>query len=316
MTIRRKINVSWDCLRWNGSSQDLASLRFPPNVDMLSAPTFLDAHFISLIQKLITNKQCRRSFTKQPLAAMRCCNADGAASRHIYISKWLSLLNTSETWNWQQLQQSYDTCLQEWLPNQMIVFWSNVSWKKIHPVTPELLRKSSCGSLCRAFAPLWSLKTMGDRVCIAARSKICRMTHLVSGPASKGSAIDVCGWSMNHFNGRSVAFPPGPPPKCSRISSQAGSQAGEQIAQKAEMARTGPTFKSFSLSRAKKMLGDQWDRWQLDNLLNRGTLVVLSQQLTRRENQFPRFANPFLKAPQLFPPHHYFFTWPRFPKWK
>ena len=43
-----------------------------------------------------------------------------------------------------------------------------------------------------------------------------------AGPVSKGSSIDMCGRPMNHFNGRSVAFHPGPPPKCSSISRQAG----------------------------------------------------------------------------------------------
>ena len=101
--------------------------------------------------------------------------------------------------------------------------------------------KSHLWVLCRA---LWSLKTMGDGVCIGAtlewslvsnggntrndlQPQFSRMTHstqchLVSGLGFKGSSIDVCGRSMNHFNG---CFPPWstwPPPKCSRISRQAG----------------------------------------------------------------------------------------------
>ena len=159
--------------------------------------------------------------------------------------------------------------------------------------------KSHLWVLCRA---LWSLKTMGDGVCIGAtlewslvsnggntrndlQPQFSRMTHstqchLVSGLGFKGSSIDVCGRSMNHFNG---CFPPwstwATPPSAAVFQGR----QGEQIAQKAAMARTGRTSKSFlSHSLGQKNYGIGWDdRWQLDNLLNRGTLVVLSEQLTR-----------------------------------
>ena len=95
---------------------------------------------------------------------------------------------------------------------------------KMEQIDTGAFEKSHLLVLCRA---LWSLKTMGDGVCIGATSEwslvsnggntrndlqpqFSRMTHstqchLVSGLGFKGSSIDVCGRSMNHFNG---CFPP------------------------------------------------------------------------------------------------------------
>ena len=110
-----------------------------------------------------------------------------------------------------------------------------------------------------------------------------------AGPVSKGSSIDVCGRPMNHFNGRSVAFHPVHPPSAAVFQDR----QGEQIAQKAVDGKncSHHTSKSLlSLYRCKKeerCWVDQWDRWQVDNLLNRGTLVVLTAQLAVDEGGKP-----------------------------
>ena len=72
-----------------------------------------------------------------------------------------------------------------------------------------------------------------------------------AGPVSKGSSIDMCGRPMNHFNGRSVAFHPGPPPSAAVFQGR----QGEQIAQKAVDGKncSHHTSKSLlSLYRGKK----------------------------------------------------------------
>ena len=103
--------------------------------------------------------------------------------------------------------------------------------KEIQPLTSELLRKNSCGSFGQPLLQQLEGKTMGDGVNCATleckarnlrndlqlRALICslnsRMTQstqlYISGFKRELCPIDVvCGWSMNHFNGRSLAFPP------------------------------------------------------------------------------------------------------------
>ena len=148
-------------------------------------------------------------------------------------SKWLSLLSTSETW-----RTSYDTWLQKWLRSQMIVFWSNVTWKKL---TPELLRNRTCGSFVvhfevwRQWVMEFALEQHWSEASWATgetRGTICNLSSrewpiLLSAIWSVGlvskEALSMC--AVGQWIILMVAFPPappGPPPKCSRISRQAG----------------------------------------------------------------------------------------------
>ena len=151
-------------------------------------------------------------------------------------SKWLSLLRN--------MKLTTATIKLRHLPAEMITQSNDCVLVKCNMEENSAgdtgaFEKSQLWILCRAFvAVLWCLKTMGAGVCIAAWSNIgvkpCELSKAgnmrnelepkavigsassrewpillgciwSAGSVSKGSSIDVCGRSMNHFNG---CFPP------------------------------------------------------------------------------------------------------------
>ena len=149
--------------------------------------------------------------------------------------------------------------------------------KEIQPLTLELLRKNSRGSFGQPLLQQLECKTMGDGVnCVQhwsgvqgqkpeerfAAPGIDLQPQLQNDPiytVASGFKRElypmdvVCGWSMNHFNGRSLAFPP--PAQLNLPSAavfqgragqggrggRAGEGGGNKLEKKQPMARTGRT---------------------------------------------------------------------------